>query len=136
MPKSLKRNYKKSQRRNNKRNTFKKSLKRKSLKRTSLKRKSLKRNRKTHRRKNMKRKCLRGGMDEDRQAGRPGASDIYDMTVAGGQGLYGFQHPYRFGPPHGRPAPVPATSATAVFDGAARNLYLSGDPKAEPPPKR
>jgi hypothetical protein len=75
MPKSLKRNYKKSQRRNYKKNTFKKSLKRKSLKRNSLKRKSLKRNslkrnslkrkslkRKTYRKKNMKRKSLRGGM--------------------------------------------------------------------------
>jgi len=50
MPKSLKKNYKKSQRRNYKKNTFKKSLKRKSLKRKSLKRTSL------------KRKSMRGGM--------------------------------------------------------------------------
>jgi hypothetical protein len=70
MPQSLKRKYKKSQRRNYKKNTFKKSLKRKSLKRNSLKRNSLKRKsyrrknmeRKTYIRKNMKRKSLRGGM--------------------------------------------------------------------------
>jgi hypothetical protein len=122
MPKSLKRNYKKSQTRNYKKNTYKKSLKRKSLKRTSLKRKSLKRNRKTHRRKNMKRKSLRGGVLFEAEPHDPGASGLLDEIVEDRK-LPGFKRKYRPSRRHGRPAPAPATiSATTIFDDNARNL--------------
>ena len=74
MPKSLKRKYKKSQRRIYKKNTFKKSSKRKSLIRKSLIRKSLKR--KSFKRKSLKRKSfknikLKGGMQPGHGIMRP-----------------------------------------------------------------